>query len=161
MTANWNQICEGCCGGARPAHLQDDAEKRIQSLPQSAAQIEARQSGVALFPEEEPARIVPEIVTYVPPVWRHGCSWGEFIAFWPKQTMRRRGLSLGNEAPRLASAPARALGLLSSIALSSRPAFHSVPVPLAGSIIFRTPVLVPVPGQWPGIRAPAKVRSSG
>ena len=59
MTANWNQICEGCCGGARPAHLQDDAEKRIQSLPQSAAKIEARQSGVALFPEEEPACIVP------------------------------------------------------------------------------------------------------
>jgi hypothetical protein len=36
----------------RPADLQDGAEKRVQSPPNSTAQIEAQLSGVAPFPEE-------------------------------------------------------------------------------------------------------------
>jgi len=43
----------------RPADLQDDAEKCILSLPHSTARIEAQQSGVVLFPDEEPGSIVP------------------------------------------------------------------------------------------------------
>ena len=49
------------CVGPRvqPADFQDGAEKCVQSLSNSTARIEAQQSGVALFPEEEPGCIVP------------------------------------------------------------------------------------------------------
>jgi len=43
----------------RPTDLQDGAEKRFQSLPNSTARIEALQPRFALFPEEEPGCIVP------------------------------------------------------------------------------------------------------
>jgi len=44
---------------ARTTDLQDGAEKRFQSLPNSTARIEALQPRFALFPEEEPGCIVP------------------------------------------------------------------------------------------------------
>ena len=44
----------------QPADLRDGAEKCVQSLPHSTAQIEAQQSAVALFPQENPNRAVPE-----------------------------------------------------------------------------------------------------
>jgi len=46
--------------GVQPTDLQDGAEKCVQSPPNSTARIRARQSGVALFPQENPNRLVPE-----------------------------------------------------------------------------------------------------
>jgi len=43
-----------------PGDLLDLAEKCVQSPPNSTAQIEPQQSGVALFPQENPNRAVPE-----------------------------------------------------------------------------------------------------
>jgi len=72
----------------RPTDLQDGAEKRFQSLPNSTARIEALQPGFALFPQENPNRTVPERRLTIGRLLNGGTSGGPLSPQVPEGRLR-------------------------------------------------------------------------